>query len=237
VVLSRTAPPDIPVLVLVPVETDFDRVGRVAGFLGEGGGVSTPPPGLYMTNSHLVETFESWTKGSPEIEVHMLGQAGASDSLTTYSCAAEPAAGYYYFDQNSLDWSGSVLLMNQTQLNSYKQTHPSQSLRVFLVEDDDTPCQIKVEPSRFTNLLKVVEAEYPKLTGGRDTTGGIQRIWKQANALQRIMKALASVIKTNDELIGNAVASSVVGVSYPNANWIVKGEGNKTNGWIKLVMK
>jgi len=30
-----------------------------------------------MTNSHLIETFESWVKGAPEIEVHMLGQAAA----------------------------------------------------------------------------------------------------------------------------------------------------------------
>jgi hypothetical protein len=237
-VLSPTTPPDIPVLALVPVETDFDRVAAGARFIGEGGGApSGPPAGLYMTNSHLVESFESWTKGSPEIEVHMLGQAGASDSLTTYSCAAEPSAGYYSFDQNGLDWSGNVLLMNQTQLDNYKRGHPNQNLRVFLVEDDDTPCQIKVDPARFSNLVKAVEAAYPKFTGGRDSTSGILRLWKQANALQRLLKALASFIKTNDELIGNAVASTVVGESYPNANWIIKGDGNRTNGWIKLVMK
>jgi hypothetical protein len=28
-----------------------------------------------------------------------------------------------------------------------------------------------------------------------------------------------------------------VGEFYPNSNWIVKGEGNKTNGWINLIMK
>ena len=86
-VLSRTTPPDIPVLALVPVETDFDRVGSGENLIGGGGGGAPagPPGGLYLTNSHLIETFESWTKGSPEIEVHMLGQAGASDSLTTYS--------------------------------------------------------------------------------------------------------------------------------------------------------
>ncbi len=236
-VLDRNAPPDIPVLALVPAETDFDSVGRVAGFLGEGGGTSTPPAGLYMTNSHLVETFESWVKGAPEIEVHMLGQAGATDSLTTYSCAAQPAAGYYYFDQNSLDWSGSVLLMTQTNLTNYKTSHPNQNLRVFLVEDDDTPCQIKVDPARFANLVKAVEAAYPLMTGGRDTTNGTLKIFKKANAIQRIIKALASVIKTNDELIGNAVESAVVGEVYPNANWVIKGDGNKTNAWVKLVMK
>lgn len=237
ILLSPTTPPDTPVLALVPVETDFDRVGRVAGFQGEAGGSSTPPPGLYMTYSHLVEDFESWTKGSPEIEVHMLGQAGSTDSLTTYSCAAEPSAGYSYFDQNSLNWSGSVLLINQTQLNNYKQAHPNQNLRVFLVEDDDGPCQIRVEPATFANLVKAVEAAYPTLTGGRDTTSGTTKIFKKANALQRIIKALASLIKTNDELIGNAVESTVVGESYPGANWVIKGANNKTNGWIKLVMK
>jgi hypothetical protein len=236
-VLDRRVPPDIPVLALVPAETDFDGVGHVAGFLGEGGGASTPPAGLYMTNSHLVETFESWVKGAPEIEVHMLGQAGATDSLTTYSCAAQPSAGYYYFDQNSLDWSGSVLLMTQTNLTNYKNSHPNQNLRVFLVEDDDTPCRIKVDPARFANLIKAVEAAYPLLTGGRDTTNGTLKIFKKANAIQRILKALASVLKTNDELIGNAVESAVVGEVYPNANWVIKGDGNKTNGWVKLVMK
>jgi hypothetical protein len=238
-VLSPTSPPDIPVLALVPVETDFDAVAPGPQLLGEpSGGSSTPPAGLYMTNSHLVETFESWVKGAPEIEVHMLGQAGSSDSLTTYSCAAGTASGYYRFDQNSLDWSGSVLLINQTQLDLYKSAHPGQNLRVFVVEDDDTSCQIKTDPARFSNLVKAVEAAYPMLTGGRDSTGGsLQKIWKRANAIQRLIKALASLIKTNDELVGNAVESAVVGESYPNSNWIIKGDNNKTNGWIRLVMK
>ncbi len=237
-VLSPTSPPDIPVLALVPVETDFDQVARLAPLQGgPSGGASTPPPGLYMTNSHLVETFEGWLKGAPEIEVHMLGQSGSTDSLKSYSCAAEPVSGYYRFDQNSLDWSGNVLLINQTQLNNYKAAHPNQNMRVFIVEDDDTPCQIKTDPARFSNLVKAVEAAYPMLTGGRDNTGGLQKLWQRANAIQRIIKALASLIKTNDELVGNAVESAVVGESYPNSNWIIKGDGNKTNGWIRLVMK
>jgi hypothetical protein len=191
-----------------------------------------------MSNSHVVETFESWVKGAPEIEVHILGQSGSSDSLTSYSCAGGDASGAFRFDQNSLDWSGSVLLITQTQLNSYKSAHPNQNFRVFLVEDDDTPCQIKTDPARFSTLVKTVEAAYPTLTGARDSTsGGILRIWKRANAIQKIIKALASLIKTNDELIGNAVESSVVGEVRPNSNWIVKGENNRTTGWIKLLMK
>ena len=111
-------------------------------------------------------------------------------------------------------------------------------VRVFAVEDDDTACQIKVDPNRFYTLVKSVEAAYPKLTGGRDsTTSTIARLWKRANALQKILRALAGVITTNDELIGNAVEASVVGVSYPNANWVVKGDNNQTNGWLYLQMQ
>ena len=139
-VLDASLPPDVPVLALVPVETDFDfDHARLQG--GPTGGGSTPPAGLYMTNSHLVESFESWVKGAPEIEVHMLGQSGSTDSLTSYACAGGASAGYYRFDQNELDWSGNVLLISQTQLNSYRAAHPKQNFRVFFVEDDDTPAR------------------------------------------------------------------------------------------------
>ena len=238
-ILSATTPPSTPVLALVPAETDFARAdeSRII-FDGGGPGTSTPPPGLYMTRSHFVETFEGWLKGAPEFEVHLLGQAGATDSVTSYSCAGERAGGYYTFNQDNLDWSGSVLLITQTALTNYRTAHPNQNMRVFVVEDDDTACQIKTDNARFANLVKAIEVAYPALTGGTDSTGSsLQMIWKMANALQKLIKALASLLNSNDELVGNAVESSVVGVSYPGANWVVKGDGNKTNGWINLVMK
>jgi hypothetical protein len=33
------------------------------------------------------------------------------------------------------------------------------------------------------------------------------------------------------------VEDVVVGQSYPGANWIVKGDKNITNGWLKLEMR
>ena len=237
-VLSAAVPPSTPVLALVPVETDFDAAASAGLIFDGGGGTQSPPPGLYMTYAHFVETFEGWLKGAPEFEIHMLGQAGTSDSLTSYGCSGERAGGFYQFNQDKLDWSGSVLLITQTGLSNYRTAHPNQNMRVFVVEDDDTACQIKTESSRFSNLIKAVETAYPALTGGKDTTSStLQRYWKKATVLQKLIKALASLINSNDELVGNAVESSVVGVSYPGANWIVKGDGNKTNGWINLVMK
>jgi hypothetical protein len=93
-VLSAEAPPALPVLAVVPVETEFSPNGEIAGMEcqescggGGGGGGTTapsPPPGLYMTYSHFVQDFEGWLKGDPEFEFHILGQSGISDSLKDY---------------------------------------------------------------------------------------------------------------------------------------------------------
>ena len=241
--LNPNHPPVTPVIAIVPAETDFDQPPRnratcnPATCGGGGGGGGTPVPGLYMTLSHFVGTFEGWLKGSPEFEIHVLGQSGTTDSLKSYQCAGEKSGGSYYFDQDALDWSGGVLLFSQTQLDSYRQQHPGQSIRVFAVEDDDTACQIKSGGDTFSKLLGVVDAAYNAYTGGRDSATGLIRIFRKASVLQKLWQKLAGLINTNDELIGDAVEDTVVGQFNPGANWIVKGDGNATNGWLKLEMK
>jgi hypothetical protein len=191
-----------------------------------------------MTYAHFVQDFEGWFKGSPEYEIHILGQAGTSDSLTDYQCAGEPAGGYYRFDQNSLSWSGRVLLFSQAQLNAYKTAHASQNFRIIALEDDDTGCRIKFDANRFKNLQNTIQAQYPDLTGSKDTASWtLGRYLKRANALQKILRSAYSFITTQDDMIGNAIEDVVVGGFYPGANWVIKGENNATNGWIKLEMR
>jgi hypothetical protein len=245
--LRPDTPPATPVLAVVPVETDFDAPGPVANLYpgpGEGGGGGgggtqppSPPAGLYMTYSHFVQDFEGWLKGSPEFEIHVMGQAGASDSLTSYQCAGEHAASAYVFDQNALDWSGSVLLFTQTQLSSYKAAHPGQSVRIVAIEDDDGACQIRLDGDRFKTFQNTLQNAYPNLTGGKDSTSGLSKIFRRANALQRILKAAYSFITSQDDLVGNAIEDTVVNEFHANANWIVRGENNVTNGWLKLEMR
>ena len=238
-VLSAARPPVTPVLAIEPVETDFDAPASAAPFVCcAGGGGPTPPAGLYLTASHFVQSFEGWLKGSPEFEIHILGQSGQTDSLNSYQCAGEHAGGYYAFDQNNLDWSGSVLLFSQQQLDSYKSQHPNQNFRILAVEDDDGACAIRMDNNRFRTFITVLQNSYPNLTGGKDTTtSGIGKIVKRANALQKILRAAYSFITTQDDLIGNAVEDVVTGEFHTGFNWIVKGESNATNGWIKLQMK
>ena len=242
--LDPEHPPSTPVIAVVPVETDFSTkpspLIACLEYCGGGeGGVSPPPPspGLYMTKAHFVDDFEGWLKGSPEFEVHILGQKGQTDSLTDYQCAGEKQPSPYYFDQNDLDWSGSVMLFSKAQLDAYNAAHAGQNVRVFVVEDDDTACEIKANRDIIGNLFKVVDGAYKAITAGNDSSNAFVKLFKQANAFQKLWSALASFFNTNDELVGTAVASDVVGISYPGYNWIVKGGNNATNGWIALQMK
>ncbi|HUL02453.1 MAG TPA: hypothetical protein VLV16_04375 [Gemmatimonadales bacterium] len=243
-VLSPYTPPAVPVLALVPVETDFAAPPPPDAMMcldacggGGGGGIGkspTPPTGLYMTQSHFTQKFEGWLKGAPEFEVHILGQKGQTDSLADYQCAAEHQPAPYYFDQNDLDWTGNVLLFSQAQLDAYRAAHPGQNVRVFVVEDDDAACTIKTDNPGFLALLDQLNGGR---TAGKDTTANGTKGFVAAVALQKLLALVASVINTNDELVGNAVADSVAGEAYPGFNWIVKGADNATNGWIKLEMR
>ncbi len=254
--LSPVAPPSAPVLALVPAETRFDPpsgsqaraaaaavcpygAGAIGSHCGGGGGGAGTTPGLWMTYASFTKTFEGWLKGAPEFEIHILGQAGASDSLTSYQCAGEHAGGPYAFDQNSLTWTGNVLLFSQAQIDAYKQQHPGQSVRVFVLEDDDTACQIKLDADRVGSLFRTIDSRYNQLTGGRDTsaTSTLARYWNRATAFQKVFQAVWSVLVTKDEMIGNAVQDLVAGEFKPGANWIVKGENLITYGALKLVMR
>jgi len=248
-VLDARTPPATPVLAVVPIETDFSgapsRVVECIVDCGDGGGgtvgdVQPPPPpapGLYMTKSHFVQDFEGWLKGSPEFEMHILGQKNGTDSLMSYQCAGEHAGGPYTFDQNDLDWSGNVLLFSKPQLDQYNAAHPNQNVRVFAVEDDDTACQIKTDPNRFQKLILAVDSAYGKLTTGNDSSTTVTKAYKAAKALYNVWQALAHFLRSNDELVGNAVEDDIVGTFYPGYNWFVKGENNVTNGWINLEMR
>jgi len=239
-VLSPDTPPSTPVLALVPVETDFTPAPSLKMCLsdcgasgGSGGGGAAPTPGLYMTQAHFTQTFEGWLKGAPEFEVHILGQQGQSDSLTDYQCAGEKQLAPYYFDQNDLDWSGSVLLFNAAQLADYKATHPGQNVRVYVVEDDDTACKIKSDAGELSLALSTVDQANRSLTAGKDSS----KFWTFARAIINLASSAASLINTNDDLVGNAVKDSVAMEYHAGYNWVVKGANNVTNGWITLEMR
>ncbi|HMJ59959.1 MAG TPA: hypothetical protein VK467_12540 [Gemmatimonadales bacterium] len=239
--LDPTTPPETPVIALVPVETDFSAAPALQTCVDCGGSGDVqppppPPPGLYMTKAHFVQDFEGWLKGAPEFEVHILGQVGQTDSLTTYQCAGERQYGPYFFNQDNLDWSGRVLLFSKQQLDQYNAAHPGQNVRVFVVEDDDTACDIKTDPDRFQKIIYQIDSAYQRLTTGNDSSTALRKYFGYGRAVYNIWQSLASFFKSNDELVGNAVQDVIVGQLYDGYNWFVKGENTITNGWINLVM-
>ncbi len=255
--LDPATPPTTPVLALVPSEQAFagafpippecddcpdaddEAVDPTGGGIGEEppGETSLVNPGLYMTYASFVGTFESWLKGSPEFEVHVLGQDGGSQSLKSYQCIGEHAGGPYVYDQNDKTWSGSVVLFSQAQLDAFKAAHPGQSLRITIIEDDDGACEIKTKGDNLSDVLKTVDALYKSWTGGTNTTTPFGKYFSTAISLQQVIKSAGSWVNTNDEIVGTAVEDAIVGTSWPGANWIVKGENSITTGGIHLEMR
>ncbi len=246
--LDPDRPPETPVLMVSQAELDFDAGPAAltclmdcdAGGGGGGGSVATGPTGsgLFMTRSRIPNDFEGWFKGNPEFEIHVLGQDGNGSALTSYQCAGEHAGGPYTFDQNGADWTGSVMLFSQAQLDAYHQQHPGKSLVIFVVEDDDTACQIKIDSTRTSRLLKEVSQAYSGLTAGKDSTlSPAQKVFKYAPLLYYAYKAVSSVIQTNDDPVGNAVNDVGAASAYlAGANWLIRGENSVVNGALRLEM-
>lgn len=243
--LDRARPPATPVLMVSRAELDF-----AAGPAGltclescdSGGGTvstSTSGTGLFMTQSRIGSDFEGWFKGDPEYEVHVLGQSGTGTQLTSYQCAGEHAGGPYAFDQNTKDWTGSVMLFSQAQLDSYHQQHVGKNLVIFLVEDDDGACVIKIDSTRMTKLLTQVSQAYSGLTAGKDTTSStLKKIFKFAPIIYTAFQAVISFLQTSDDPVGNAVNDPSAASAYlPGANWLVRGENNVVNGAIRVEMR
>ena len=231
--LDPRHPPSTPVLAIVPRETDFTAAPSFAAAAptDDEPGQS---PGLYLTRAHFNDTYESWLKGSPELEVLALGQKGDSDSLTTYQCTNERAPGPYYYNQDTKNWSGGVLVLSQAQLDNYRAVHPGQAMRLFFVEDDDTRCVIKADPSDLQSLIRSVDSLVDGMAGGTDIWSVAGRAWKSFPVAQKILSVAASLIKTNDDLVGNAVEDVTTVERYAGYNWIVKGKNGETNGYVEL---
>lgn len=246
--LDPTAPPRIPVIALVPQETDFTN-GRPhlsvscwdycdggdggSGGGGGSGGATPPPPsgasGLYVTASHFEESHESWLKGKPEYEYHVYG-VDASGEAEQLACTGEHAGGPFVFDQNDRDWNGSAMLLSEVDRAAYEQRHPGKPVRVVAFEDDDEACVARIDGNRLAALLSAVDAAYRSLTSGKVEPWLFRGI-KAAPTVFNLLRAVRNAITTGDDFIGNAVEASVVGWVPGGANWALKTEGTRTTGW------
>lgn len=262
-VLSPEAPPNRPVLALVPLETDFDRPagpsrvicdintcpdGGSGGGGGSGSGTGTPsasPPmrSLHLTKAWFASDFEGWLKGKPEYELHVLGPNTTSDStnMITYQCVGEHAPPGYYWDMNSTSWIGDALVFTAAQMDAFNLKFPGKSYVLMVIEDDDTPCVIKTNEDRFGSAFKALKDAYNSYIGLKDvqviTIDGLARIITAARNGAGLINAIANIIKSNDDMIGVAVRDSVAGRSSTLGNWAVLNGPTVLNGWLNLEMR
>jgi hypothetical protein len=247
ILLDPDAPPAAPVLALVPVETDFDAVPP-AGANAEcqdcgGDGGTEEVSGLVMSYASFVEDFEGWLKGAPEFEIHIMGPNSATDTTMarTFQCIGERADFGYRWNMDNLQWSGTVRLFTDGQLAAFERDYPGRAFLIMALEDDDGPCVIKADRDLAGALLRGTREAYNHYNGAKDkrvfTPDGLQRLLQAGKSGIALLSAVASLIKTNDELIGIAVADSVSGRYNPKGNWSVQNKDLKTNGWLKLEVR
>jgi hypothetical protein len=240
--LDRRTPPDVPVLALVPQETDFtrghpDRITSCVDMCsggGGGGGVWTQTaagnaPGLYLVQSHFNDTYESWLKGAPEFEYHVYG-LGDNGQSVELACTGEHSGGVYAWDQNDLNWTGGAMLLSDVDYNAYQAKHPGAPIRIVAWEDDDEPCVDHVDIPGVSTLITAVDNAYKSVTSGKVDPWYLRGI-RSASSLFTLITALHNVILTNDDFIGNAVEGTITGDAPNGSNWVLKTNGTVTVGW------
>ena len=243
IVLSADTPPSTPVLAVVPAELDFDAPPEVAHLMcnddacgGGGGGYVVPPtPGLYMSRVEFTGSFESWLKGDPEYEIHIMGPAAKGDNtnLVTFQCIGEHAPAGYTWDSNSKVWTGSQLLFSKAQIDAMAVAHKGVPFTMMAYEDDDTACQIKTNSDRASKLFAAVAFAVGEFKSARGTDGRIEA----AASLFKILAALYSFLTSGDDIIGLIVADAVSGRYHAGTNWTMLNDQLGANGWIQLDMK
>jgi hypothetical protein len=249
-VLDARTPPAVPVLAVVPAELDFDAPrlksatcnGETCGG-GTGGYVTAPTPGLYLTRADFVETFESWLKGSPEYEIHVMGPSSPGDTkvISSYQCIGEHAGGDYAWDMNSKSWTGSQLLFSNAQMDAFAATYGGKPFSIMAYEDDDGACRIRTDADRAQKLFAAVGpavAQWTAAIGKKDDLlANAPRILKAAQAAYSVLSALYSFLTSADDIIGVAVEDAATGRYRAGTNWTVLNDKVTSNGWLMLETK
>ena len=204
---------------------------------GGGGGTTTSiAPGLYLEFSRILDMKEPWTRGDPEIEVHIQGPT--STAAPTYgedlSCSGEHAYDFRkVFDQNTGFWEGRVMLFSADEIAGYTSRF-TEGFHVFFWEDDNAACTLKLDNN---TLLGVVQS-----TAGALGTVAIKLIPKAplpiviGAFIATIFSNAGSWLLTNDDFIGVAVDQSTVGSPYPGNTHVIM-DGTTLNGRATIVYR
>lgn len=216
---------------------------------GSGGGGfnwTDVPHGIYLTFSYLDDLGESWPKGDPEIEIHMLAPGSSvDDNADDLQCAGATLAAPDYFDQNDHIFKSNALtlgsdgnpprLASQTRLDRLDGDFgTAKGPILYIVEDDDTSCEIKTHHDFFQSLIDAASA----VKNGRDAVRKGDVLDRSVNGVNAITDLLAAsvvgtFINTNDELLGQIVESQCVASDGTTTGFEVR-RGSALHGCVEL---
>jgi len=273
--LTEAAPPATPVLVLVPAETDFGPEHPVSyatcgddcdppctgyGCGGCSGGCPPPPPprptpGVWMVSSYIQNLRESWARGSPEIEVFLIGRTGTSGPGASHSVggtAHEDASwSERRFDQDGHWWSAGsgspgVLVAPEFDIDFIKSQYPlgtpddERPFTIAVWEDDHVRGVIydpnRTYPSAVLATTSLLPAVQLGLIGGNPNT--LAGVFFGAGFLV-LLYDLGDLFNNPDDFIGIAVDKdewyAATGQTSQRSHVLVRG--NQRAGEVDLVYR
>lgn len=104
-------------------------------------------------------------------------------------------------------------------------------------EDDDGPCEIRVDQDRFANMMEAVTTAYP-LVHAAIQAPTFENIIQALPAVRNAVVAIASWLKSNDELVGTRVERPCNFPDGTSGNWMIMdgdGGGTTQTGCSRLV--
>ena len=221
---------------MIPKGSSLIDCGETCG--GGGGGSTTPtvPPGLYLEFSRILDLKEPWTRGDPEIEVHIQGPRDASSPTSgiDLSCSGEHAAQYQkVFNQDNAFWEGRVMLFSRDETNAFIAKF-SQGFHVLFWEDDNDPCILKLDSNTLVGVLTSTATATStvaiKVLPGA-TPGIIAAVF-----LGSFFASAGDWLLTNDDFVGAAVDQAAAGYYYPGNTHVIM-DGTTLNGRATLVYR
>ena len=221
---------------MVPNGSSLISCGETCG--GGGGGSTTPPvpPGLYLEFSRILDMKEPWTRGDPEIEVHIQGprDAGSPTSGIDLSCSGEHANQYAkVFNQDNGFWEGRVMLFSRDETNAFIAKF-SQGFHVLFWEDDNEPCILKLDSNTLVGVLTSTATATStvaiKVLPGA-TPGIIAAVF-----LGSFFASAGDWLLTNDDFVGAAVDQAAAGYYYPGNTHVIM-DGTTLNGRATIVYR
>jgi hypothetical protein len=203
---------------------------------GGGGGGTQPDlaPGLYLEFSRILDMKEPWTRGDPEIEVHIQGPetAVAPTYVGDQSCSGEHVYdGRKYFDQNTGFWDGHVMLFSEAETMAYLGKF-NQGFHILFWEDDNQPCVLKLDSNALSELLKSTAGSAG--TVALKVIPGVSWVVVATAFVGNLFANAGAWLLTNDDFIGAAVDLQSAGYNYPGNTHVIM-DGTTLNGRATII--